>query len=56
MRKLLLLTLTALLAVVCLAQGDKVPVYHDHAMQPGDAMPILPKDQLWGESFSIPTR
>ena len=54
MRKFVLLALTSVLAVVCLAQGDRVPAYHDHALQPGDAMPILPKDQWWGESFQYP--
>src|ERR1035441_4133492 len=54
MRKFALLALTSVLAVVCLAQGDRVPAYHDHALQPGDAMPILPKDQWWGESFKYP--
>jgi len=54
MRKFALLALTSVLAVVCLAQGDRVPAYHDHALQPGDAMPILPKDQWWGESFQYP--
>ena len=54
MKRFALLALTAVLAVVCFAQGDRVPAYHDHALQPGDAMPILPKDQLWGESFQYP--
>src|ERR1035438_8648672 len=37
MRRFALLALTSVLAVVCLAQGDRVPAYHDHVLQPGDA-------------------
>jgi len=54
MNKPMLLALVALVAVVCFAQGDRVPAYNDHTLQPGDAVPILPKDQLWGEAFKYP--
>jgi hypothetical protein len=54
MNKPVLLALVALVAVVCFAQGDRVPAYNDHTLQPGDAVPILPKDQLWGEAFKYP--
>ncbi len=46
--------LVALLAVVCFAQGDHVPAYHNAPLKPGEALPILPKDQLWGEAFQYP--
>ncbi len=54
MKKLPILVLIASLAVVCFAQGDHVPAFNKHALSPGDALPILPKDQLWGESFQYP--
>ena len=54
MKKLPLLALVALLTVVCFAQGDHVPAYNNHALSAGDTLPILPKDQLWGESFKYP--
>jgi hypothetical protein len=54
MKRFTLLALIAMLTVVGFAQGDRVPAYHDHALQVGDSMPILPKDQLWGESFQYP--
>ena len=31
-----------------------MPAYNDHPLRPGDATPILPKDQLWGEAFKYP--
>ena len=49
-----LIALIALAAVVCFAQGDHVPAYSDHPPRPGDVLPILPKDQLWGEAFQYP--
>jgi len=52
MNKLSLLLLTLALAVVCLAQSDHVPAYNDGALKPGDAAPILPKDQRTGELFA----
>ncbi|MDR3748833.1 MAG: CYCXC family (seleno)protein [Acidobacteriota bacterium] len=54
MNKPVLFGLMVLIAVVCFAQGDRVPAYNDHPPQPGDALPILPKDQLWGEAFQHP--
>jgi len=54
MNKLALLALVALMAVLSFAQGDHVPTYNDHPPHPGDALPILPKDQLWGEAFQYP--
>jgi len=50
-KKSSLLLLTVLLTVVCFAQGDRVPAYHDGPLKPGEAEPILPKDQLHGELF-----
>ena len=54
MKKIPLLALIAALATIALAQGDHVPAYNNHALGSGDAMPILPKDQLWGEAFKYP--
>ena len=54
MTKPALLALIVLLAIVSFGQGDRVPAYHDQALKPGDAMPILPKDQRWGEAFQYP--
>jgi len=54
MNKPALLGLIALVAVVSFAQGDHVPAYNDRPLRPGDALPILPKDQLWGEAFRYP--
>ncbi len=54
MKKPALLALVALLAAVCFAQGDHVPAYNHGPLKPGDAAPILPKDQLWGEAFQFP--
>ena len=48
------LLVVVLLAVACFAQGDHVPAYNNGPLKPGDALPILPKDQLWGESFKYP--
>ena len=54
MKKASLVALMAALAVVCLAQGDHVPAYNDGPLMPGEAAPILPKDQLRGEAFQYP--
>lgn len=54
MKTPVLFALLALVAVVSFAQGDHVPAYNDHPMHAGDALPILPKDQLWGEAFQYP--
>jgi hypothetical protein len=54
MKKPALLALVALVAVVSFAQGDHVPAYNDHPPHAGDTLPILPKDQLWGEDFRYP--
>jgi len=54
MKKPALLALIALVAIVSFAQGDHVPAYNDHSLHSGDALPILPKDQLWGEAFQYP--
>ncbi len=54
MTKAVLSVFIALLAVVCVAQGDHVPAYNDVPLKPGDALPILPKDQWWGEHFQYP--
>lgn len=49
-----LFLLITLLAVVCVAQGDRVPAYNHESLKPGDALPILPKDQWQGEAFQYP--
>ncbi len=54
MKRVPLIGFIALLAVVCVAQGDHVPAYNHHPLAAGDALPILPKDQLWGEAFQYP--
>jgi len=54
MKRPALLVLIALLAVVCVAQGDHVPAYNSGALKAGQALPILTKDQLWGEDFKFP--
>jgi hypothetical protein len=54
MKKSALLLLVTLLAVVCAAQGDHVPAYNHESLKPGDAPPILPKDQWRGEAFQYP--
>jgi Protein of unknown function with PCYCGC motif len=54
MKKPVLLALIALLTAVCFAQGDHVPAYNNGPLKAGEAAPILPKDQLWGESFKFP--
>ena len=54
MKKPALLVFVALLAVVSFAQGDHVPAYNAHPPNPGDALPILPQDQRWGEAFKYP--
>jgi hypothetical protein len=46
--------LIVLLAVVCVAQGDHVPAYNDGPLKASATLPILPKDQLWGDSFQYP--
>ncbi len=53
MKKASLLALLAALSVICVAQGDHVPAYNSGPLQPGDAAPILPKDQLQGEAFQF---
>ncbi len=53
MRKPALLMLIIALGVVCLAQGDHVPAYNTSALKPGDALPILPKDQWHGDAFQL---
>jgi hypothetical protein len=54
MKKSACFLLITLLAVVCFAQGDHVPAYNKVPLKAGDALPILPKDQLWGENFKEP--
>ncbi len=54
MKKPVLLAFIALLAVVCVAQGDHVPAYNNGPLKAGDADPILSKDQLWGDAFQYP--
>lgn len=54
MKKTVLLALISVVAVVSFAQGDHVPAFNDHPLTPGEALPILPKDQLWGEAFKFP--
>jgi hypothetical protein len=54
MKKSALFAFVFLLAITCLAQGDHVPAYNKGPLKPGEAQPILPKDQLWGESFQNP--
>jgi hypothetical protein len=54
MTKSALFLLIILLAVVCVAQGDHVPAYNHGPLKPGDALPILPRDQWRGEAFQYP--
>jgi len=54
MRKATLLALLTALTAVCLAQGDHVPAYNHGPLKPGDAAPILGKEQFWGEAFQNP--
>jgi hypothetical protein len=54
MKRPAILILIALVAVVCVAQGDHVPAYNNGPLKAGAALPILPKDQLWGEAFKFP--
>ena len=54
MKRAALLLLITVLAIVCFAQGDHVPVYNNGPLQPGDALPILPKDQWSGVAFQYP--
>ncbi len=56
MKKVSLIGLMALLTVVCFAQGDHVPAYNNHALNSGDALPILPRDQLWENRSNTRTR
>lgn len=54
MYKPVLCIFIALVAAVCFAQSDHVPAYNKGpVVKPGEA-PILPQDQLWGESFQYP--
>jgi hypothetical protein len=53
MHKSALLFFVGLVTAVCFAQGDHVPAYNKGPVKPGEAQ-ILPKDQLWGESFQYP--
>ena len=53
MHKSALLIFVGLVTAVCFAQGDHVPAYNNGPVKPGEAQ-ILPKDQLWGESFQYP--
>lgn len=46
--------LLVLLGVVCVAQSDHVPAYNKGSLKPGDALPILPQDQLHGDAFAFP--
>ncbi len=54
MKKSALLLVVTLLTVVCFAQGDHVPAYNKTPLKADETAPILPKDQLWGESFQYP--
>jgi len=54
MKRAALLFSITLLAIVCFAQGDHVPAYNNGPLKPGDALPILPKDQLSGVAFQYP--
>ncbi len=54
MKKPAVLALVLVLAVIAIAQGDKVPAYNTHAPSPGELLPILPPDQRVGESFMYP--
>lgn len=54
MKKRALLIAIVLLAVASFAQGDHVPAYNNGPLKAGEAAPILPKDQLWGEAFQYP--
>lgn len=52
MRKVLLLTVIVVFAVVAFGQGDHVPAYNNAPPKPGEVNPIMPKDQQTGELFS----
>ena len=54
MKKAAVVFLIVLVEVVCFAQGDHVPAYNNAPPKTGDALPILPTDQLWGENFKFP--
>jgi len=54
MRKLALPALLFALAILSFAQGDHVPAYNTAPPQPGEVMPILPKDQRVGDLFKNP--
>ncbi len=54
MKRPAVLLLILLIGVVCMAQGDHVPAYNNGPVKPGEVSGILPKDQLWGESFQYP--
>jgi hypothetical protein len=54
MKKAAVFFLIVVVEVVCFAQGDHVPAYNNAPPKPGDALPILPRDQLWGENFKFP--
>ncbi len=53
MKRVTLLALLVALSVICVAQGDHIPAYNHGPLKPGDAAPILPKDQLQGEAFQF---
>jgi hypothetical protein len=54
MRKLGLLALVVVVAVLAFAQGDHVPAYNPQPPSPGELLPILPMDQRVGENFKYP--
>ena len=54
MKKPAVMVFVALAAAFCFAQSDHVPAFNDHPLRPGQAAPILPKDQLWGDAFQYP--
>lgn len=53
MKRSALFLFLALLTAVCFAQTDHIPAYNKGAVK-ADEPGILPKDQLWGESFQYP--
>lgn len=52
--KLVLFSVVILITAASFGQGDHVPAYNNHAPKAGDTLPILPKDQQWGENFQYP--